>query len=183
MMLLDNNLTHPLRQNTNPHLKVIGRRWDSEPRRASSASSCPPLPLVAGEAVGWVFLQLERGSCPSASQNTNPHLKVIGRRWDSEPCRASSVSSCPPLPLVAGEAVGWVFLQLERGSCPSASQNTNPHLKVGICVLAEAVGFEPTGDFTRHSISSRDRYDHFDTPPYRKSLNVKRNIQTNGIIP
>ena len=32
--------------------------------------------------------------------------------------------------------------------------------------MAEAVGFEPTGDFTRHSISSRDRYDHFDTPPY-----------------
>ena len=35
-------------------------------------------------------------------------------------------------------------------------------------LLAEAVGFEPTGDFTRHSISSRDRYDHFDTPPYGK---------------
>ena len=35
-------------------------------------------------------------------------------------------------------------------------------------LLAEAVGFEPTGDFTRHSISSRDRYDHFDTPPYAK---------------
>ena len=34
--------------------------------------------------------------------------------------------------------------------------------------MAEAVGFEPTGDFTRHSISSRDRYDHFDTPPYAK---------------
>ena len=32
--------------------------------------------------------------------------------------------------------------------------------------MAEAVGFEPTDDFTRHSISSRDRYDHFDTPPY-----------------
>ena len=38
----------------------------------------------------------------------------------------------------------------------------------GFLVLAEAVGFEPTGDFTRHSISSRDRYDHFDTPPYGK---------------
>ena len=34
-------------------------------------------------------------------------------------------------------------------------------------LLAEAVGFEPTDDFTRHSISSRDRYDHFDTPPYQ----------------
>ena len=35
-----------------------------------------------------------------------------------------------------------------------------------VIFMAEAVGFEPTGDFTRHSISSRDRYDHFDTPPY-----------------
>ncbi len=34
--------------------------------------------------------------------------------------------------------------------------------------LAEAVGFEPTGRFTGQTISSRSRYDHFDTPPCRK---------------
>ena len=32
--------------------------------------------------------------------------------------------------------------------------------------LAERVGFEPTCGFTRNSISSRARYDHFDTAPY-----------------
>ena len=35
-------------------------------------------------------------------------------------------------------------------------------------LLAEAVGFEPTGRFTGQTISSRSRYDHFDTPPCRK---------------
>ena len=50
--------------------------------------------------------------------------------------------------------------------------------------MAEAVGFEPTGDFTRHSISSRDRYDHFDTPPYgSRHPRAKRSSQTDGIIP
>ena len=31
--------------------------------------------------------------------------------------------------------------------------------------LAEAVGFEPTDPSLDHSISSRGRYDHFDTLP------------------
>ena len=39
-----------------------------------------------------------------------------------------------------------------------------------LSVLAEAVGFEPTSDFTRYPISSRGRYDHFDTPPYRLAI-------------
>ena len=33
-------------------------------------------------------------------------------------------------------------------------------------LLAERVGFEPTCRFTGNSISSRARYDHFDTAPY-----------------
>ena len=32
--------------------------------------------------------------------------------------------------------------------------------------LAESEGFEPSCDFTRNSISSRARYDHFDNSPY-----------------
>ena len=31
--------------------------------------------------------------------------------------------------------------------------------------MAESEGFEPSCDFTRNSISSRARYDHFDTSP------------------
>lgn len=33
-------------------------------------------------------------------------------------------------------------------------------------VMAEEVGFEPTDGSHRQTISSRSRYDHFDTPPY-----------------
>lgn len=33
-------------------------------------------------------------------------------------------------------------------------------------VVAEEVGFEPTDGLHRQTISSRSRYDHFDTPPY-----------------
>ncbi len=36
-------------------------------------------------------------------------------------------------------------------------------------LLAEKVGFEPTDGFTRQTISSRSRYDHFDTSPYYRS--------------
>ncbi len=32
--------------------------------------------------------------------------------------------------------------------------------------MAERVGFEPTGGFIRQTISSRSRYDPFDTAPY-----------------
>ena len=32
--------------------------------------------------------------------------------------------------------------------------------------MAEEVGFEPTDGLHRQTISSRSRYNHFDTPPY-----------------
>ncbi len=34
------------------------------------------------------------------------------------------------------------------------------------CTLAEMVGFEPTEPIKAQTISSRSRYDHFDTSPY-----------------
>ena len=39
------------------------------------------------------------------------------------------------------------------------------HLKY-LKFVAEEVGFEPTCPVKDNSISSRARYDHFDTPPY-----------------
>ena len=39
-----------------------------------------------------------------------------------------------------------------------------------VFILAEMVGFEPTWRVTANSISSRARYDHFDTSPYRACL-------------
>lgn len=41
-------------------------------------------------------------------------------------------------------------------------------------LLAETVGFEPTDGFTRQTISSRSRYDHFDTSPNGKSKIVRK---------
>ena len=35
--------------------------------------------------------------------------------------------------------------------------------------MAEEVGFEPTDGSHRQTISSRSRYDHFDTPPYMRA--------------
>ncbi len=54
---------------------------------------------------------------------------------------------------LVGSSPAHFSAKTKKGRCP-------------FLFLAEAVGFEPTDDFTRHSISSRDRYDHFDTLPY-----------------
>ena len=45
------------------------------------------------------------------------------------------------------------------------SQKRKMPVIVVITGLAEMVGFEPSCDFTRNSISSRARYDHFDNSP------------------
>ena len=41
--------------------------------------------------------------------------------------------------------------------------------------LAERVGFEPTDGFTRQTISSRSRYDLFDTAPY-ETMEIDKSI-------
>ena len=38
--------------------------------------------------------------------------------------------------------------------------------KIHLYVMAEEVGFEPTDPLRGQTISSRSRYNHFDTPPY-----------------
>ncbi len=51
----------------------------------------------------------------------------------------------------------------------SAAKKYRPSIWM-VCILAEKVGFEPTWRVTANSISSRARYDHFDTSPYRACL-------------
>ena len=58
---------------------------------------------------------------------------------------------------------------------PAKSRLSNPtrikkHPSFDGCLLAERVGFEPTDGFTRQTISSRSRYDLFDTAPYGFAL-------------
>lgn len=62
----------------------------------------------------------------------------------------------------------------QKSGAPSATGSTTAEIfwqekALKACAfraLAEAVGFEPTWRFTVNSISSRARYDHFDTPPW-----------------
>ena len=85
------------------------------------------------------------------------------RRWDSEPNFARRRARNEAALGAASSA------RYAHGfSSPPPTKKEVPTARVRTLFLAEAVGFEPTGDFTRHSISSRDRYDHFDTPPYGK---------------
>ena len=98
-------------------------------------------------------------------------------KWDSEPKRAQTAKrgSVYEARVLAKNARAHFRRVLHR------AVRRNKYLPpkwVGDICLAEAVGFEPTDDFTRHSISSRDRYDHFDTPPYLGD-GVRRN---RGII-
>ena len=65
-------------------------------------------------------------------------------------------------------------LQRATGTLPRAAfrippSNEKAALTDGL-ILAEKVGFEPTWRVTANSISSRARYDHFDTSPYRACL-------------
>lgn len=56
-------------------------------------------------------------------------------------------------------------------SAPAIFQKKNRRKRCVACdELAERVGFEPTDGFTRQTISSRSRYDLFDTAPYGLAL-------------
>ena len=46
------------------------------------------------------------------------------------------------------------------------SSRTLPLIRLNLRLLAEMVGFEPTCPVKDKTISSRSRYDHFDTSPY-----------------
>ena len=45
------------------------------------------------------------------------------------------------------------------------TQKKKPQIRLNLRLLAEMVGFEPTCPVKDKTISSRSRYDHFDTSP------------------
>ena len=47
-------------------------------------------------------------------------------------------------------------------------QKKKSQIRLNLRLLAEMVGFEPTCPIKDKTISSRSRYDHFDTSPNRK---------------
>ena len=61
-------------------------------------------------------------------------------------------------------------------------QRKKPQIRLNLRLLAEMVGFEPTCPVKDKTISSRSRYDHFDTSPYSVPLKshgklISRTIQ------
>ena len=49
-------------------------------------------------------------------------------------------------------------------------QKKKSQIRLNLRLLAEMVGFEPTERVTVQTISSRSRYDHFDTSPHPLSV-------------
>ena len=103
---------------------------ESEPRPASGAASCPPIPMVAIEwrsslmlaACTWLLIQTI-----STKNKTEPINRLClfmvetaaSAPQESEPRPASGAASCPPLPMVAIEwrsslilaACTWLLIQ------------------------------------------------------------------------
>lgn len=94
-------------------------------------------------------------------------------RWDSFRCGEQPLNILEVVGLRAPTAVAECHRHSAKSrlSNPtfSAAKKYRPS-KWMVCILAEKVGFEPTWRVTANSISSRARYDHFDTSPYRACL-------------
>lgn len=86
-------------------------------------------------------------------------------------CSLRRTGGAGGIPFPAGNATAVAA----RHWRPAKSRLSNPtrikkHPSFDGCLLAERVGFEPTDGFTRQTISSRSRYDLFDTAPYGFAL-------------
>ena len=124
---------------------------------------CGKQPLNILEVVGLRAPTAVAG-CHRHSAKSRPSLRMKralrSGRWDS-------FSAEKPRRLK--HATG-MFLRAAFRIPPSLPQKKYRPSIWMVCILAEKVGFEPTWRVTANSISSRARYDHFDTSPYRACL-------------
>ena len=129
-------------------------RWDSICRGKQPLNILEVVGLRAATAVA---------ECHRHSAKSRPSLRMEralrSGRWDS-------FSAEKPRRLK--HATG-MFLRAAFRIPPSEQKKQQPSEWMAV-VLAEKVGFEPTWRVTANSISSRARYDHFDTSPYRACL-------------
>mgnify|MGYP000243548624 CR=1 FL=1 len=72
----------------------------------------------------------------------------------------------------AGEIQPSFLANIDKASCDEAKaaflclmQKKKSQIRLNLRLLAEMVGFEPTCLIKDKTISSRSRYDHFDTSP------------------
>ena len=63
-------------------------------------------------------------------------------------------------------------------------QKKKPQVRLNLRLLAEMVGFEPTCPIKDKTISSRSRYDRFDTSPYISLYSIaKKRFSVNTFLP
>ena len=93
-------------------------------------------------------------------------------RWDSICCGKQPLNILEVVGLRAPTAVETCHWHVSKSrlSNPTFGAKKQQPSEWMAVVLAEKVGFEPTWRVTANSISSRARYDHFDTSPYRACL-------------
>ena len=75
-----------------------------------------------------------------------------------------------------------VYCHKKKAAFLCLTQKKKSQIRLNLRLLAEMVGFEPTCPVKDKTISSRSRYDHFDTSPYSVPLEshgklISRTIQ------
>ena len=151
----------PIRPSLRMEQALRSGRWDS--------FRCGEQPLNILEVVGL--------RAPTAVAECRPSLRMEqalrSGRWDSIRCGEQPLNILEVVGLRAPTAVAECHRHSAKSrlSNPtfSAAKKYRPSIWM-VCILAEKVGFEPTWRVTANSISSRARYDHFDTSPYRACL-------------
>ena len=143
------------------------RRKSTLFRTLSSASSgmknCRPLGNSVGRQKFFYFFcgdvtQAPHALCPNPPippYEAGAEIRAVGFHFCG---KATAVETCH-----------W-HVSKSRLSNPTFGAKKQQPSEWMAVVLAEKVGFEPTWRVTANSISSRARYDHFDTSPYRACL-------------
>ncbi len=142
-------------------------RWDS--------ICCGKQPLNILEVVG-LRAPTAVAECHRHSAKSRPSLRMEralrSGRWDSICCGKQPLNILEVVGLRAPTAVETCHWHVSKSrlSNPTFGAKKQQPSEWMAVVLAEKVGFEPTWRVTANSISSRARYDHFDTSPYRACL-------------
>ena len=136
---------------------------------------CDEQPLNILEVVG-LRAPTAVAECHRHSAKSRPSLRIEralrSGRWDSICCGKQPLNILEVVGLRAPTAVETCHWHVSKSrlSNPTFGAKKQQPSEWMAVVLAEKVGFEPTWRVTANSISSRARYDHFDTSPYRACL-------------
>ena len=154
------------------------RRKSTLFRALSSAfggmKNCRPSGNSVSRQKFFIFLQrcYASTSCTLPRPSLRMERALRSGRWDSICCGKQPLNILEVVGLRAPTAVETCHWHVSKSrlSNPTFGAKKQQPSEWMAVVLAEKVGFEPTWRVTANSISSRARYDHFDTSPYRACL-------------